>query len=149
MIPTTRPKSGKTTYHRDGTVTLWDCIQQSWVCGSRPSAELFATFSESQRTQVMAHLRTPVTFAGRVDLSRQHQGQPTTYEAVMVADGRWSRTGKFISESWHVELSWSGAEKGASTSPNYDDIDGAEAWLESEGLDLGGAYWHTASERAS
>ena len=42
---TDRPRSGTTTYHRDGTVTLWDCLQQSWVRTAYPSDELYATLA--------------------------------------------------------------------------------------------------------
>lgn len=56
MYRTDRPNTGRTTYHRDGTVTLWDCIRQSWVRGSSLSDELLATLSEPERSRVLRHV---------------------------------------------------------------------------------------------
>lgn len=56
MKRTRRPKSGETTYHRDDTVTVWDCLQQSWVRGSDPSDELYATMGEPERSRVSCHV---------------------------------------------------------------------------------------------
>lgn len=51
----TRPRTGRTTYHRDGTVTIWDCVQQSWVRGHSPSDALFATLGNQERERVIKH----------------------------------------------------------------------------------------------
>jgi hypothetical protein len=55
MNTTTRPTTGRTTYHRDGTVTLWDCLTQRWRRGLDPSAELLATLTEPGRSRVRKH----------------------------------------------------------------------------------------------
>jgi Zn-finger protein len=51
----TRPRTGKTTYHRDGTVTIWDCVQQSWVRGNNPSDALLATLDNEERERMIKH----------------------------------------------------------------------------------------------
>jgi Zn-finger protein len=56
MSITNRPTTGNTTYHRDGTVTVWDCIQQAWVRGNDPSDELLATLSSDEREKVINHI---------------------------------------------------------------------------------------------
>jgi len=55
MTRTTRPTTGRTTYHRDGTVTTWDCLAQQWVRGSDPSDALLATMTEPERGRVVRH----------------------------------------------------------------------------------------------
>ena len=55
MSNTDRPNTGNTTCHRDGTVTIWDCIQQAWVRGDNPSDELLATLSKDERSKVIKH----------------------------------------------------------------------------------------------
>ena len=50
------PCSGDTTYHKDGTVTIWDCIRQSWVRGHLPSDALLATLNEAERRRVLRHV---------------------------------------------------------------------------------------------
>lgn len=55
MTRTTRPRSGRTTFHRDGAVTTWDCHQQSWVRGTDPSAQLLSTMDERERARVIRH----------------------------------------------------------------------------------------------
>jgi hypothetical protein len=56
MTRTTRPRTGRTTYHRDGTVTIWDCMLQAWVRGSDPSDAQYATMSDGgERTRVSRH----------------------------------------------------------------------------------------------
>lgn len=55
MTRTTRPRSGRTTFHRDGTVTTWDCIAQAWVRGTDPSAQLLSTMGERERARVIRH----------------------------------------------------------------------------------------------
>ena len=47
MTFTNRPKSGRTTYHRDGTVTLWCVLSQSWMRG-RPNDAVMSTLSGSE-----------------------------------------------------------------------------------------------------
>ncbi len=55
MNRTDRPNTGRTTYHRDGSVTTWDCIRQNWVRGCRPSDELLATMDQKERARVIRH----------------------------------------------------------------------------------------------
>lgn len=50
------PPSLNVTYHRDGTVTIWDCRQQSWVRVASLSDGLSATLLEPERSRVERHL---------------------------------------------------------------------------------------------
>jgi len=56
MTSTTRPATGSTTYHRNGDITIWDCIQQRWVRGNAPSDALFATMSNDELCKVLRHI---------------------------------------------------------------------------------------------
>lgn len=49
------PKSRKTTYHRDGTATFWDCLSQSWQRTGRPSDAQLAALSEPERARIRRH----------------------------------------------------------------------------------------------
>jgi hypothetical protein len=44
----------KTTYHRDGTVTLWDVYEQRWlrVDASQISNQLLATLTPAERARI-------------------------------------------------------------------------------------------------
>jgi hypothetical protein len=53
-IRTERPARGQTTYHRDGTVTVWDLYAQCWVWGI-PGPRLLASLSEPERGRIRAH----------------------------------------------------------------------------------------------
>jgi hypothetical protein len=55
MNRTERPNSGTTTYHRDATVTLWNCIASEWQRGCRPSDELLSTLPDDERQRVIRH----------------------------------------------------------------------------------------------
>ena len=55
MTRTTAPKTGRTTYHRDGTVTIWDVYQQSWVRGFQLRDELLASLNDGERDRVLRH----------------------------------------------------------------------------------------------
>jgi hypothetical protein len=55
MTTATRPATGRTTYHRDGTITVWDVYTQSWVRTSAPSDALLASLSEHERTRIVRH----------------------------------------------------------------------------------------------
>lgn len=46
----------RTTYHRDGTVTVWNCYAQSWMRAGAFSAYLLATLSPQERGRVLRHL---------------------------------------------------------------------------------------------
>ena len=45
----------RTTYHRDGSVTLWNCLTSNWHRTSNPSDELLSTLSEPERSRVIRH----------------------------------------------------------------------------------------------
>jgi hypothetical protein len=55
MKRTNRPNTGRTTFHRDGTVTTWDCIRGAWLRGDNPSDELLATMGDRERSRVIRH----------------------------------------------------------------------------------------------
>ena len=52
-----RPKKEPyaSTFHRDGTVTIWDCHNQGWIRTSHPSNQLLATLSREERERIEAH----------------------------------------------------------------------------------------------
>lgn len=52
---TNRPKSGRTTYHRDGTVTLWNILSQGWFRVGRVDDEVLATLDDRERQRVIRH----------------------------------------------------------------------------------------------
>jgi hypothetical protein len=47
--------SYRTIYHRDGSVTVWDCSAQSYTRTATPSARILATLSPSERDRVSRH----------------------------------------------------------------------------------------------
>jgi|OM-RGC.v1.035304505 hypothetical protein len=51
-----RPKSGKTTFHRDGSVTLWDVYTQTWARHDRFSNRVLASLDSDERERVIRHL---------------------------------------------------------------------------------------------
>jgi len=55
MTRTNRPRTGRTTYHRDGSVTVWDCVLASWVRGTNLSDRLFSTLDAYERSRVARH----------------------------------------------------------------------------------------------
>lgn len=44
----------ETTYHRDGTVTLWDVYKQQWerVAAENVSDEILASLTETERSRI-------------------------------------------------------------------------------------------------
>jgi hypothetical protein len=46
----------KTTYHRDGSVTLWNVYTQQWDRSKRFSDNVLASLSEPERSRVMRHI---------------------------------------------------------------------------------------------
>ena len=52
---TTKTKTTKTTYHRDGSVTLWDVYRQQWMRYSAVPDSVLASLCASERWKVMAH----------------------------------------------------------------------------------------------
>ena len=57
-----------TTFHRDGSVTLWNVYDQGWQRTSRPSDALLATLGIKERERVIKHV-------GRYG-RRHHEGPP-------------------------------------------------------------------------
>ena len=55
MTRTDRPKTGNTTYHRDGTVTMWSIIDSGWIRGDDPSASTLSPLPANERARVMRH----------------------------------------------------------------------------------------------
>ena len=49
-----RPKTGRTTYHRDGSVTVWNVYTQTWTRTYKPSDELLASLG-TERDRVICH----------------------------------------------------------------------------------------------
>lgn len=45
----------KTTYHKDGSVTLWNVFTQQWLRTRRPSDEVLASLPKEERRRVMRH----------------------------------------------------------------------------------------------
>ena len=55
MTSTLAHAADRITYHRDGTVTVWDVYTQTWRRTGRPSDALLASISEPQRARVIRH----------------------------------------------------------------------------------------------
>lgn len=45
----------ETTFHRDGSVTVWDVYAQEWRRTRRPDDEVLATLETDDRAKVMRH----------------------------------------------------------------------------------------------
>ena len=45
----------RTTYHRDGTVTVWDVYTQTWTRTGRPDDEVLASLDSDERDRVIRH----------------------------------------------------------------------------------------------
>lgn len=46
----------RTTYHRDGTVTIWDCYSQTWLRRARHLGDaLLSTLTPDERARVIRH----------------------------------------------------------------------------------------------
>lgn len=45
-----------TRYHRDNSVTIWNCLTQNWHRCYTMTDALLATLSEPERARVMRHL---------------------------------------------------------------------------------------------
>jgi len=56
MTRTNRPTTGRTTYHRDHTVTVWDCLRSEWTRGANPAPELLATIGADERARILRHI---------------------------------------------------------------------------------------------
>ena len=55
MQYTTRPETGTTTLHHDGTVTMWNVYTQTWERGN-PSDRLLETLESDARDRVLRHM---------------------------------------------------------------------------------------------
>lgn len=51
----TRSSTGKTSYHRDGTVTYWSVYSQTWQRSSRVSDAELAAMGHDERERVLRH----------------------------------------------------------------------------------------------
>jgi hypothetical protein len=49
-----------TTFHRDGTVTVWNVFTQTWLHTARPSSEVLASLPSRERDRVLRHCRIDV-----------------------------------------------------------------------------------------
>lgn len=56
MSATKRSDPYRTTYHRDGTVTVWDVYTQQWLRTSRPSDQILASLPAEERERVRRHV---------------------------------------------------------------------------------------------
>lgn len=45
----------KTTFHRDGTVTIWNVYTQGWQRTANPSDEVLASLDSKVRERVIRH----------------------------------------------------------------------------------------------
>jgi len=54
-MSTTTSNPYRTIFHRDGSVTVWNCLTGNWHRTSNPSDSLLATLSEPERSRVMRH----------------------------------------------------------------------------------------------
>ncbi len=55
MIRADAPKSGETTYHRDGTVTCRDGYTKRWFRGNDLGPRLWSTLSDKEKTRIAKH----------------------------------------------------------------------------------------------
>lgn len=51
-----RPRSGTTTFHRDGTITYWSVHRQSWARTSRNSYDVQCSLSSKDALRAERHL---------------------------------------------------------------------------------------------
>ena len=55
MTPTYKPE-GRPTFHRDGTVSRFNILTQTWERTHWLSDEEFATLNEGERNRIIRHL---------------------------------------------------------------------------------------------
>jgi hypothetical protein len=53
----TKRDAYRTTYHRDGAVTVWDVHQQEWVRTDRPEDRILASLPMRERERIIQHCR--------------------------------------------------------------------------------------------
>lgn len=46
----------RTTYHRDGSVTIWNSYTQTWIRTRKPSDQLLSTLSHAEVDRVKKHI---------------------------------------------------------------------------------------------
>ena len=46
---------GKITYHRDGSITVWNVYTQSWLRTTKPSDRILASLNDRERRRVCRH----------------------------------------------------------------------------------------------
>jgi hypothetical protein len=49
----------KTTYHRDGTITVWNVYTQQWERTSRPSDRVLSSLDQRDRDRAIRHCKIP------------------------------------------------------------------------------------------
>ena len=95
-----------TTYHADGSVTVWDCYRQGWTRTSDPLPSLLATLSAEERALVMSHTADDVELEGISDSVWERViGQQTREEFAALARD----AGQDIGEAWSEALAHSAA----------------------------------------
>ena len=55
MNVTNEPRTGRTTYHRDGSVTIWSVYRQQWERGIDVALADLAAMSVRERARVWRH----------------------------------------------------------------------------------------------
>lgn len=45
----------RTIFHRDGSITVWNCLTGNWQRTSNLGDDLLATLSEPERSRVLRH----------------------------------------------------------------------------------------------
>ena len=53
---TTQQDPYRTTYHRDGTLTVWDVYRQQWVRTPSPSDQVLASMRPADRDRAIRHV---------------------------------------------------------------------------------------------
>lgn len=54
-MATDGPKTGRTTYHRDGSVTAWNRLTQAWGRAKSLDDRVLATLPGRERCRVIRH----------------------------------------------------------------------------------------------
>jgi len=55
LTKTEEKKMFETTYHNDGSITVWDVYAQQWRRLYAPSARILSTLMPEERARVMSH----------------------------------------------------------------------------------------------
>lgn len=82
------PNPYRTTYHRDGTVTVWDVYTQSWLRTAQPSDKVLASLSPKERERVKEHCEKFSTGEQSGVLAAETRKDEFDSERVLVTDLR-------------------------------------------------------------